>query len=145
MPSQVAAILDNVVTVLRQSGRFNVVTLGQRPASNIVPRAYIVFEGLDCLTTDDSCQLLARRLRCRLCIHTRLADPSQRTARLTELCQAAVEALLADQFRGGLCRHLPGGAASELDHIQPVEHVRSPEAEATISLRCHFHAEEEGE
>jgi len=143
MASQAAAIVENIVAALRQSGRFNAVTHGQTPASNVVPRACVVFEGLDFLTADDSAQSPARRLRCRLSIHTRLADPSQRTARLTELCQAAVEALLADPFRGGLCRHLPAGGATELDHIQPVQHVRSPEAEATITLRCHFEAQEQ--
>jgi len=54
------------------------------------------------------------------------------------LCDVASAALLADPYRGGRCRNLPVGRATEVGRWQLSRTVKRPNVEMSFDVRCHF-------
>lgn len=141
MTTPAVDILNDIVSTLQAAGAFNQVTLGESNSSTEVPRASVVCDGLDALSPDDSAGGRWYRLRATIVIRTRSLDRSQAVARINTLAQAAIDALLADAHRGGLCQDLPVGPATEIGPARPTRGLKRPEAEITIDIRCHFEQE----
>ncbi|HAU38847.1 MAG TPA: hypothetical protein DCX07_14165 [Phycisphaerales bacterium] len=141
MPLPVADILNDIVETIRGTGRFALVTLGECAAATATPRACVTLAGLDELRPDDTADARWFRLRARVTVHARAHEPPGGTIRAAELCDAA-SALLADPFRGGRCRHLPVGAATEIGFAEPVA-LRRPEGEMCLAVRCHFQTQDQ--
>lgn len=131
-------ILADIVQTLREAGGFSQVVLGQAPAGADLPRASVRFDGLDESRPDDRPDGRWFRLRARIVIHTRSAGTSEAVTRTLELSRSAAAALLEDPYRGQRCRDLPIGKATEVSHCAASAAVKLPEAEATLTVHCHF-------
>ena len=103
-----------------------------------MPRAEVIYEGLEILSPDDSGGTLWRRLRASVNIYTRAADAAVGTKRADELAETAAEALLSDSYRDSNCVDLPVGLATEIQRARPVGRLKRPETAVTLELRCHF-------
>lgn len=139
MPATASEILQDVLQTLRSTSQFAAVTLGAGP-DLAVPRAWIEYQGQEVFRPDDSPTGRHMRIRAKIVIRTRTQSPAQSVARLGELCESAVSALLADPYRGRRCKDLPIGLATEIDRVEPDPTVASPEAQASFLLRCHMEA-----
>ena len=142
MASIASEILQDIVNTLRDSGVFELVTLGEEESATGVPRAAVVFDGLESFVPDDTDCCRWQRLTARVKVHTRAMHASQAVTRLSELCLSARAAILADPYRTQQCCDLPIGRATEITRIEPMPGIRRPEAEATFALQCHFEVEE---
>ena len=130
-------ILQDLVSALRACGHFAVVTLG--PSSDTAaPRAAVHYDGQDFFPADDQPAGRYVRLRARVIIHTRCSHPAEQAGRELDLAGLAGEALLADPYRGGRCRDLPIGRATEVGQAEPAGTVARPEMETLFAVRCHF-------
>ena len=129
-------IIRDLVSALRASGHFAVVTLGGS-ADTAAPRAAVHYEGQDFFPADDHPANRYARLRCRVTLHTRSSQAAEQTHRELDLSAAAAEALLADPYRGGRCCDLPIGKATEIGRAEPGTASR-PEVETSFPVRCHF-------
>ena len=138
MASKAADILDGVVETLRTAEAFSTVCLGLAASQTNVPRAEIIYEGLEMLSPDDSAATVWCRLRASVNIYTRAADAAIATKRADELAEATEGALLADPYRNGKCVDLPVGAATEVQRTRPITGLKRPDVGVTIELRCHF-------
>jgi len=107
--SMASEILHNMATVLRATGEFAQVTIGDGGSNTAVPRASVVYEGSEEFSGDDAAGQRWMRMRSRIVIHTRAEDWSTAVGRTTELCEAAAAALLADLYRENRCQALPIG------------------------------------
>jgi hypothetical protein len=137
VPSQ---ILDSIVQALRDAEAFRVVSLEDASITD-APRAVVAFDGYELLSPDDSADRSWGRLRASVSVYTLGVSPAATAARATELCQAAMAAIAADPFRGGLCCDLPVGKATELGRCQVIRTLKRPEAGMSFDLRCHFETE----
>lgn len=148
-------ILNDLTAVLRASGAMASVEPAGRRSETAVPRASILFERSESFPSDPWPTSRWIRLQARVLIHTRCESPSQGQARLNDLAATACEALLADPYRGGRCRDLPIGRATEVQIIrQPKDEryperatsldVRSPERELCLTVRCHYELPDAG-
>ena len=142
MASSVTEILEDLVTVLRATGKFRLVTLGHDPTASDVPRASVVYEGQESIQPDDSSTSRLVRIRAGISVHTRSAEPSEALRRINELCDEVISAILEDRFRGGRCEDLPPGRATELGRIEQLRGLKRPEIEVVLSVRCHLEVEE---
>ncbi len=138
MSSPVNDILDNIISALRTSGHFAEVTLGPPPAGVAVPRAWVVYRGLDTFRPDDTAASCWRRLRGQVVIRTRSDRRHEGVMRAEQLCRLAADALLADIYRGGLCCDLPIGRATQIGRREPKASAPHPQVEMTCDFRCHF-------
>lgn len=138
MPNLIEPILSDLASALRVGTGLAEVSVGASPSSVASPRAWLEADGLSWFAADDQPGLSWARLRVRLTLRTSGPDAAQVRAQLDELAAAATQAVLADPFRSGLCRHLPIGRATELMQADPQPSVRTPNGELTLSLRCHF-------
>ena len=140
----IETIIQNVAAALESRGAFRDVTT--RPpdstGSPAVPRAHVVYDGHDVLLPDDSPTSLWGRVRLRVVVQARGNGGAGREARARELAGEAEAALLADPLRGGTCRDLPIGPATEIGGWSPVRDVRPPFARLALSVRCHFEMED---
>ena len=143
MAATIGTLLDSVVSALRASGSFAHVSLGTAPAVATIPRATVSAEALDTFAADDVAGQRWQRARLTIDIHTRDTDAGDVTRRLHALLDAAEAALLTDASQGNLCQSLPIGGATEIVSRQVSSGVRRPEAAATLSVRCHFVAQED--
>jgi hypothetical protein len=137
MPAPVSEILQDMIQALRAGGQFAAVSLGSG-TETCVPRLRIEYEGQEVFRPDDMPDGRWVRLRAKVVVHTRTQSPAQGVARLSELCDAAIAALMADPYRGGQCRDLPIGRATEIDRIDRDHAATSPEAQASFVIRCHL-------
>jgi len=131
-------ILQDLVQALRQSGQFAAVSLGGGDGETAIPRASVECQGQETFRPDDSPAGRWVRLRARVVVRTRTASDAETVSRLADLCEAAIATVLADPHRGGRCRDLPIGAATEVDRVEFNASVRRPEAEASFVVRCHL-------
>jgi hypothetical protein len=138
-----AEIIQDIVSALRSGVGLALVTLGPAPSATAVPRAAVIYEGEDSFPADDSPDCRHARLACRVIIHARCDQPAQQATRAMELCTAAREAILADLYRGGRCRDLPIGRATEVGRAKHVGGVKGPEVEAVLAVCCHFQVGED--
>ncbi|MFA6133385.1 MAG: hypothetical protein WC869_05135 [Phycisphaerae bacterium] len=144
MSSLPEEILGDIVSALRSSGQFSLVTLGPAREATTIPRAAVCLEGLDFFPADDERTAQWARLRVRVVLHTRSQSPTRSNEREIEICQAAATAILADPYRGGRCADLPIGRSSEAGRFDPAPATpKGNEVEASFTLRCHFVAQEE--
>jgi len=142
MTQTASQILADMVLVLRETGAFALVTLGQSASATETPRAAVICEGQDKLTPDDTSGNTWTRLRASIRIRTRSSDATEATNRILGLCEQAATALLDDPHRGGLCHDLPIGKATAIGQGQLDHDLRRPEAGATLDVRCHFETEQ---
>jgi hypothetical protein len=131
-------ILYDLVSSLRASELFALVTLGGCGSSGGVPRAAVLLEGQDFFQADDCPATLWVRLRVRIAIHLRSDDSAESIDRAGQLCASSVQALLSDPYRGQRCKDLPMGRATEIGRTELVPGLKRPEAEVTLTVRCHF-------
>jgi hypothetical protein len=134
-------ILQDLASALSGSGRFSMVTVGPSPQATAVPRAAVMFEGLDFSPADDQPSASYVRLRARVVVHTRAEGPSQAASCGTDISAAAANALLEDPWRGGRCQNLPTGRATEVGRLE-TSPPRGNEVELALALRCHFVSQE---
>lgn len=137
-----ATILGNIVSSLRSAGLFAAVTLGPEGSLTTVPRATVTLDGLENIPCDDSPSARWSRLLARVTVHTRSDDASESLTRALDLAAAARDALLTDPYRSQTCCDLPIGRATEIGRIEVSRNLKRPEAEASLSVRCHFETEE---
>lgn len=131
-------ILQDLLQALRRSGPFATVSLGGEDGQAAVPRASVEPVGQDVFGPDDSPDGRWVRLRARVVIRTRSQGPAEAVARIGDLCEAAVAAVLADPHRGGRCRDLPIGRATEVDRVEVRTPLRLPDVEGSFLVRCHL-------
>jgi len=142
MASEAARILENIVEALRSAGVFASVALGEQGSATEVPRANVLPECEETLRPDDLADARWVRLSARVVLRTRADSGSEGLSRLMDLHRAAADALLADRFRGGICRDLPVGMATELGRAEIARGVRRPELEMSFPVRCHYQLQE---
>lgn len=142
MASTETAICRDAAAALAASGLFAETHVGLDAASNAVPRASVAVEGREVFLSDDRPNGLWVRLRLRVFVRDRADNVGDGVARTADLCAAAGAALLADPKRGGLCRDLPVGRATELGATDKVTGVRRPAVEASLAVRCHYETED---
>ena len=142
MASAASEILQDLVDTLRSAGLFEQVTLGG-DSSTAVPRATVLFDGLDVLNGDDAGNSQWFRLRARVKVHTRAGDSREAVTRAADLFAAAQDALLSDPYRSQRCCDLPVGRATEIGRVDSAHAVKKPEIEVVFSVRCHFEIEEQ--
>ena len=142
MASETAAILESIVETLRSAGVFASVELGERGSATEVPRANVLPECEETLRPDDLADARWLRLSARVILRTRADNRAEGLSRLMDLHRAAADALLADRFRGGLCRDLPVGRATELGRAEVARGIRRPELEMSFPVRCHYQVQE---
>ncbi len=140
MPDSTSAILADLRDALKACGQFATVTLGDGDVGPAVPRATVSLAGVERFGPDDEPDGAWLRVIARVSLHTREPNGPAAQVRTGELLEAAVEAILADPTRGGRCRHLPIGAATEVVKIAPAD-VRRPGAAAQFTVRCHARKE----
>jgi len=147
MSATVTAILNDIVSTLRSSGHFAAVCLGEGGSESAVPRAAVVYEGQESVpgstassppSGGDMPQGQWLRVRARVVIRTRSQDAASGVRRVLELAELAATAIMADPSRGGNCRDLPMGPATEIESRQLNESIRRPDVEASIAIRCHL-------
>jgi hypothetical protein len=138
MASTAADILDDVVETLRSTEAFSTVCLGVSASETEVPRAEVIYEGIEVINPDDSSGTTWCRLRASVNIHSRATDSASGTRRADELAEAAAEALLIDPHRGSRCVNLPAGMATEVQRVRPIGGLKRPEVAVSIEFRCHF-------
>jgi len=141
MASEVAEILDDLVDALRATGKFSLVTLGEAGSATNVPRCSVIYESTESFLPDDSATARWGRLRATVSIRTRSVDVVQGVKRAAELSEQAMDSLLVDPFRGGRCRDLPVGRATEIARCRLSRGLKRPEIEMTFDIRCHFETE----
>ena len=112
---------------------------GARP---VTPRAELLWDGQERLAGDDRPGARWGRLRATFRLRVRATGPADGLGQLSDLCEALTAALLADRFRGGACRDLPVGTATEVHAGAPRSDLRRPEFEAALHVRCHWEEEE---
>jgi hypothetical protein len=134
MSVKAAAILENLQQSLDASNAFECVSIGPG-MSNRFPRAELAFKGVDPIDRDDSAAL--RRLRVGLTIYAHCPG-MEAIGEVLGLAETARRSLSADPFRGGLCRHVSGGAATELGPVLLEAPCRPPLVALTTEIRCHF-------
>lgn len=142
MAAQAADILDDILAALRATNAFRLLTLGDSAPSSDVPRAWVCYLGQEFYPADDDATARWARLRASVNIRVRSTDVLQAITRANELANAATEALLDDPFRGGHCRHLPIGQATEVSCSGIPAGIRRPELEISLDVRCHFQLQE---
>jgi hypothetical protein len=140
--STVNDILDDLVSTLRTSGNFKLVTLGEAGSTTVIPRASVLYEGLEVFPADDSASTQWTRLKAKIHIRTRSNDTSEATKRCSELCEEAASDLLDDPYRNEKCKDLPVGRATEVSSAEPRGNLKHPEVEIHLDVRCHFESEE---
>ena len=138
MSSTVQAILEDLASALRDQATLAEVTVGSAPGSTAVPRAAVHADGLTLVSADDAPDVHWARLRVRIVLHTTGPEHALLASELEDLAEQARQAVLADPFRQGLCRHLPIGQATEVGEVEPQGAPRHPNGEITLALRCHF-------
>ena len=138
MASTAADILDDVVETLRSTEAFSTVCLGVAASATEVPRAEVIYEGIEILNADDSSGTTWCRLRASVNIYSRATDAAVGTRRADELAETAVEALLTDPHRGSRCVDLPVGMATEVQRVRPIGGLKRPEVAVALEFRCHF-------
>lgn len=149
MASQANAILNDLVTVLRGCGAFALVELGGSRAEATIPRAIVILERQETTVPDDDPSVKWIRLQARIVIRTRSESSSQAAGRIADLTDAAITAILTDQYRGGRCHDLPIGRATEVTQAEMSRDERypqrktsltvsSPEIEIILIVRCHY-------
>ncbi len=142
MASVTMEILEDIAAAIRSDGSFSLVTLGESPSATDTPRAAVTFDGQESFQPDDSATSRWGRLRASVTVRVRSVDQDNETARADELCQAAIDAILNDPYRGGRCEDLPIGQATEIGRVEAGRQLRRPEIERTFSVRCHFETQE---
>lgn len=139
-----SAIVQDLVRCLRESGLFAEVTAGGCALQTSLPRAELLGESQEFFRPDDSAGGQWIRLRVRLLVRTRCSRQADTRNRPAELMQAAIAAIMADPYRGGLCQDLPVGLASELERVaaaaDKAEKKEAVEGEMAAILR--FHSEQ---
>jgi len=143
MAATSSGILQDIVSTLRSSGEFALVTLGRTDDQAQVPRAHVLYEGQDTFQSDDTPDSRWGRLRARVIVHTRCGSAAEGLGRANDLCDSAGRSLLDDAFRGQRCRDLPIGCATEIGAIEVVAGIKRPEVEISLDVRCHFEIEDE--
>lgn len=138
MSSAASAILEDLVTALRSTGAFAAVALGENESNTAVPRANVLYEGYEEFPPDDTTSGRWTRLRARVQVRTRSSDGSEAILRVNSLCASVSAALLNDPYRGGRCRDLPIGQATELGRADLTNRLKRPEQEMTFDIRCHY-------
>lgn len=138
MSSAVESILSDLAAAIRQQVALAEATVGACPTSTATPRASVESDGLTWTAADDAPGVQWGRLRVRITIRSSHPQRDPLRNELEDLTQQARQAVLADPFRGGLCRHLPIGRATEWMQVDPPSGPRHPNAEVAIALRCHF-------
>jgi hypothetical protein len=143
----VTAVADDILAdlrdALRATGAFAAVTVGEAGGSARWPRAEIVFESLDDSPADDAASAAFRQLRASVRILARGSADGGALARCLTLAEAARAAVLADPHRGGRCRDLPIGRATEPGPVRLGPPVRGPHLAVRFEVRCHFQSEED--
>jgi len=142
MACEAAEILDDLVDALRATGEFSSVTLGESGSATDVPRCSVIYEGTESFLPDDSPAARWVRLRAIVSIHARSIDSARGLRRADELSEQAMNSLLVDPFRGGRCRDLPIGRATEIGRCRLSRRPKRPEVEMTFDIRCHFETQE---
>lgn len=143
MASAPSLILQDIVSALRSSGEFQLVTLGRVDDETRIPRAHVLCEGQDVFQSDDTPASQWARLRVRIVVRTRSASDGDGLSRAHDLCESARESLLSDVFRNQQCRDLPIGRATEIGSTEVVGGMKQPVAEMAFDVRCHFEIEDE--
>ncbi len=138
MSSPVNDILQDILSALRASDHFAEVTMGPPASSTVVPRAWVVFRAVDVFCPDDEASGSWGRLRGQIVVRTRNDRTAEGIIRAEELCHLAVEALLGDVYRGGLCCDLPVGQATGAHRRELNASVPHPEAQMSCDFSCHF-------
>jgi hypothetical protein len=134
-------ILQDIASSLQAAGHFALVTLGSAGPAGEVPRAAVLLEGQDYFQADDRSSALWGRLRARVAVHVRCDNEADALARAGQLSADCVQTLLADPYRGGRCKDLPIGRATEVGRVELTPGLRRPEAEVSLAVRCHFEIE----
>ena len=141
MADTALAVMQNIVQTLAATGRFAQASLGG-PATPAVPRAVVTMDKEELLPADDAAARW-HRLSLSVTLHVRSAHRAEAVARAMELKSLACEALLAEPFRGGLCRHVPTGDATEIRGANLCDGMDRPELELVLYVRCHFESTED--
>lgn len=138
-----SAIVQDLVRCLRESGLFAEVTAGGCALQTSLPRAELLGESQEFFRPDDSAGGQWIRLRVRLVVRTRCSRQADTRNRPGELMQAAIAAIMADPYRGGLCQDLPIGLASELERVAAADKAEKKEAvEGEMAAILRFHSEQ---
>ncbi len=134
-------ILQDLVSTARSTDVFSLVVLGDAGNSTASLRACIHLESQEAFQCDDSPSTTWVRLNVRIRIHARHSAAGQGVARVMDVCSILAGAILNDPYRGGRCRDLPLGRASEILRCEVDSSIRRPEIEAVLHVRCHFESE----
>ncbi len=134
MSDKAGAILDDLRNTLDATGAFASVSIGAG-MSNRFPRAELAFKAVEPVDKDESPDL--RRLRVGLTIYAHCAS-LEAIGLVLSLGETARLTLAQDVFRGGLCRHLSSGAATEFGPLLLDGPCRPPLVALTTEIRCHF-------
>lgn len=137
MSSFPSAILSDILEALQSLDIFASVSLGSAGGQSEVPRAELHLSSEQIVSADDTDAARWHRLECVLELHTRAGRPAEGLARLAELTDQAVNAVLTDPYRGGQCVDLPTGRATELISVHPNPSVPPPKYAAKLTFRCH--------
>jgi len=143
MASTTTTILEDLAATARAAGLFELVPVGSAGSETVTPRAELLWDGQERLASDDRPGAAWGRVQATFRLRVRSASPAEGLARLAGLCESLTAALLENRFRGGACRDLPIGAATEVRAGQPRGDLRHPELEASLHVRCHFEDGEE--
>jgi hypothetical protein len=142
MPATVGLVIADVVAALRRCGRFELVTAAPTDSSQ-TPLAAVLLEGTSLPACDDRPDAAWLRVELRVVVRAAGGDPAAAIVRAAELCDAAAAAIMADPYRGGLCRDLPCGRATEVGAAELSHTAPRPQAQMSMAIRCH--AELEGQ
>jgi len=143
MATAASAIMGGIVEAIRATGLFELVTEGAFDGSSAAPRAAVLYESQEPFPSDDSANARWLRLKTAVVVHVRDNVASAGAARAAELCDACAAAIMLDPYRGGLCKDLPIGMATEVGAAELTNGLRRPEIEMTFPIRCHFERQEE--
>ena len=75
--SATSAILQDLLTALRSSGKFAAATLGNAGSDTSVPRVSLCYEGQETFPSDDDASSRWVRLRACVTVHTRSDKPAE--------------------------------------------------------------------
>ena len=138
METLVNAILNHLADAVREHTDLAQVTVGApSPTETSTPRAAVLSDGLTFYPTDDEEAMHWIRLRARIVVRERRDDPALLVGQLEYLGQQVRQAVMIDPFRGGLCKHLPIGRATEPGSCELSHTARLPLGEIVLALRCH--------
>lgn len=132
-------ILLNIVSELRLSGEFEVVSLGEPRAAGKGSQAVVVMDASERVDTGKS-KLdpdTWMRLGVRILIRTHSASAGEGVARVTALAGTAADVLLADENRGGLCSGGAAGRGTEITRLELADTIGELR-EMVLFVRCHY-------